>query len=240
MIPGKINSSSSDKSDIDELSTECEDFPSDIPSFLSQMQKTTSASEQDKREWTDRIDVHLALEILGNDAFYKYILDGICYFHFDFEGIARVLSKRISTSLIASYIYKYTSQKLIKVILSVVLFDSQSIPSFSSNESHSFSESECENTPITYSWDNKHNGEKEHNECETMTVLEYLTREMNPSSCDCEMLFALKEVEPTLHQTFIPFLPTSHILSLLTFTMNKPYMTATKNRLLQLQSMSFE
>ena len=62
------------------------------------------------KSWTfvivTSIDSSLAIEILGIERIKNDHIDAMCYFQFDFEGIASVLSKRISIDLIADYIYK--------------------------------------------------------------------------------------------------------------------------------------
>ena len=65
-----------------------------------------NTTKTDIQEEVTSIDSSLAMEILGIERIKNDYIDAMCYFQFDFEGIASVLSKRISIDLIADYIYK--------------------------------------------------------------------------------------------------------------------------------------
>lgn len=65
-----------------------------------------NTTKTDIQEEVTSIDSSLAMEILGIESIKNDHIDAMCYFQFDFEGIASVLSKRISIDLIADYIYK--------------------------------------------------------------------------------------------------------------------------------------
>ena len=58
---------------------------------------------------------------------------------------------------------------------------------------------------------------------------------MTIESCDMEMIYCLKEIEPELHQITPFLLPSSQILYLLTLTMNKRYMEKLKLHVIHLQ-----
>lgn len=67
------------------------------------------------------------------------------------------------------------------------------------------------------------------------TVLEFMMRAMTPDSCDTDVMFCLKEVEPVLHTVYQPLLPLEQIPSLLAVTMNMKRMLPLKARLLQME-----
>lgn len=68
------------------------------------------------------------------------------------------------------------------------------------------------------------------------TVLEFMMRDMGVESCDADVMYCLKEVEPMLHSSFQPLLPLEQIPSLLAVTMNSKRMLPMKKKLLSMQS----
>lgn len=121
-------------------------------------------------------------------------------------------------------------------MISTVLYDPESNPNERVNNNMPIETENNDKKSLTYSWNMTTKKEEEvSRETFSPTILEYIIRDMNVSSCHPEILFSLKDVEPLLHQTFQPLIPYSQILSLLTVTMNKRYMDDIKRRVLHLQ-----
>lgn len=120
-------------------------------------------------------------------------------------------------------------------MISTVLYDPESNPNERVNNNMPIETENNDKKSLTYSWNMTTKKEEVSRETFSPTILEYIIRDMNVSSCHPEILFSLKDVEPLLHQTFQPLIPYSQILSLLTVTMNKRYMDDIKRRVLHLQ-----
>lgn len=96
----------------DDYSTDCEGIViDDIVRELNSMELSSSIFHEDTREEVSSIDPSLAIEILGQLNIKEWWVDAMCYFQFDFDGIASVLSRKVSTTLIADYVYKFIWRK---------------------------------------------------------------------------------------------------------------------------------
>ena len=96
----------SDDTDIDGIPLD--DLPSRLDSFvpLSTFPQMISDKWKDLREEVSALTDSLRLEVLGSACWKASSLDAMCYFQFDFEGIQRVLSKRVPVDVISDYVFK--------------------------------------------------------------------------------------------------------------------------------------
>lgn len=190
----------------------------------------------DLREQVTSLSASLALEILGIAFCVLFHVDAMCYFQFDIEGMQRVLSKRVPSELIHGYIFKWECARCMRT--SMVLRDAES--AFEA-ESHGEQTEENKTPPeeVRYSWDVELGSKEEEvitRETFSPTVLEFMMRDMGVESCDTDVMYCLKEVEPILHSSFQPLLPLEQIPTLLSVTMNSKRMLPMKKKLLSMQS----
>lgn len=208
----------------------------DMYTPITEIPQGVHIADADLREQVTSLSASLALEILGIASCVLSHVDAMCYFQFDIEGIQRVLSKRVPSELIHSYIFEW--ECLCCVRTSVVLRDAESA---SEAELHGEQVEENNNSPeeVLYSWDVELGSKEEEvitRETFSPTVLEFMMRDMGVESCDADVMYCLKEVEPMLHSSFQPLLPLEQIPSLLAVTMNSKRMLPMKKKLLSMQS----
>ena len=107
-------------------------------------------------------------------------------------------------------------------------------------ESHGEAVKENKASPqeVRYSWDVELGSKEEEvitRETFSPTLLEYVMRDMDVGSCDANVMYCLKEVEPILHSSFQPLITYEQIPSLLSVTMNSRRMLPMKKKLLSMQ-----
>lgn len=85
-----------------------DDLPSRLDSLvpLSATPQMISNKRKDLREEASTLTDSLRLEVLGSEWCEASSPDAMCYFQFDFEGIQRVLSKRVPIDVISDYVFK--------------------------------------------------------------------------------------------------------------------------------------
>ena len=96
----------SDDTDIDGIPLD--DLSSRLDSFgpLSTVPQMISNERKDLREEVSSLTDSLRLEVLGSACWKASSPDAMCYFQFDFDGIQRVLSKRVPVDVISDYVFK--------------------------------------------------------------------------------------------------------------------------------------
>ncbi|KAK8804417.1 hypothetical protein WA538_004430 [Blastocystis sp. DL] len=192
VLPETASTSWDDNDDVDGGATDVEVEPYDelIHDYLQ--------STADNREFASSIDADLALEIL----------DGLCYYQYDIEGLWKSLSKRIPYAMLTSYVFD------------VVLRDSKASPVDSFQR-----QNDEESEPLR---------EKVFTESFSPTILECMMKDMTLENCNPEVMFCLKEMEPLLQKNHPPLFSKAQIPFLLSLTLSDSELKA---RLKALQRM---